>query len=549
MKKILLSVSLLIASGFAAETFSQVTGCRGGANSCDLTPQDVVVTPITRTCPYLGDNTKIEVIFDVSFKIDANDGNKDIYFHSWLAEDYPVALANNTVFACNGNGTEPALTSGTPGFLGAAFDEAARSFLDIGLINSASLGVGQTQPMTIRATNGYLPDGTVILTSPNGPSPTAPGMIVTKTLLANGLDSISMKNVRVVIRKPSCFAPPPALPNTPASIVVKTLVWATNATDAVRAQCWVSGITQGFNDPLILANKPCSSPRTYTLNISTTNPVGTTLTYSGYIDVNSDGIISAVGAPGGDIEIIPPTNFLNFSSTNPFFTPAPVAYPPYSNTPGIAEKALIFRASTPNIANDIATPAINTQVGCIPLPVEFKSFTAARNRSNVLLKWETTTELNNSGFAVERNINGTWQEVAFVPSQAQNGNSNSLLTYTYNDLNSAKGISQYRIKQIDFDAQSKYSEVRPVRGDGQIGKTIVYPNPTNNGKINVLFEDATVSRNVSVMDMSGRTIKQYRDITNNNLTIENLAPGIYSLRVFVPATGEQAVQKIVVNKQ
>ena len=35
----------------------------------------------------------------------------------------------------------------------------------------------------------------------------------------------------------------------------------------------------------------------------------------------------------------------------------------------------------------------------------------------------------------------------------------------------------------------------------------------------------------------------------NNITIENLTPGIYSLRVFVPATGEQVVEKIVVNKR
>ena len=112
-----------------------------------------------------------------------------------------------------------------------------------------------------------------------------------------------------------------------------------------------------------------------------------------------------------------------------------------------------------------------------------------------------------------------------------------------------KGISQYRIKQIDIDAKSKYSEVRAVRGEGQAGKTTVYPNPSNDGKVNVVFEDATVSREVSVMDMSGRIVKQFRGVTNNNITIDNLTPGMYSLRVFVPATGEQVVEKIIVNKR
>ena len=186
---------------------------------------------------------------------------------------------------------------------------------------------------------------------------------------------------------------------------------------------------------------------------------------------------------------------------------------------------------------------------CATLPVEFKSFTAARSRSNVLLKWETSSEINNSGFAVERNMNGTWEQIAFVNSQATNGNSDHLLTYTYNDLNNTKGITQYRVKQVDFDNKSKYTEVRSVRGLDQIGKVTVFPNPTNDGRVNVVFDDASVNRSISVTDMSGRLIKQINNISTNNITIDNLVPGMYSLRIIVPETGEQTVQKIVVNKR
>jgi hypothetical protein len=186
---------------------------------------------------------------------------------------------------------------------------------------------------------------------------------------------------------------------------------------------------------------------------------------------------------------------------------------------------------------------------CIGLPVNFKSFTAARNRSVVALKWETSAEQDNSGFAVERNIGGTWQEIAFVPTQAQGGNSSDLLTYTYNDLNTYKGISQYRLRQVDYNGMSKNSEIRSVRGEGQLTKTIVYPNPSADGKVNVVFEDANVTRNVSVIDMSGRIIKQWRNVTNNNLQIENLNAGVYSIRIVSVETGEQVVEKIVVNKR
>jgi hypothetical protein len=183
------------------------------------------------------------------------------------------------------------------------------------------------------------------------------------------------------------------------------------------------------------------------------------------------------------------------------------------------------------------------------LPVDFKSFTAIRNHSNVLLKWETSFEQNSSGFAVERNTDGTWQEMAFVSSQAPGGNSSDLLSYQYIDVNNAKGISQYRIRQVDFDNKSKFSEIRTVRGEAQIGKIIIYPNPTMYGKVNVSFEDASLVRDVSLMDMSGRVLKQWKALTNNSITIENLTPGMYTLRVVVPETGEQTVEKIVVNKR
>jgi hypothetical protein len=187
--------------------------------------------------------------------------------------------------------------------------------------------------------------------------------------------------------------------------------------------------------------------------------------------------------------------------------------------------------------------------GCLPLPVSFKSFTAARSQSTVYLKWETFWEQNSSGFAVERNTNGTWQQVGFVASQAQGGNSADILTYQFSDPNNVKGISQYRIKQVDFDNKSKYSEVRSVRGEAQMGSIIIYPNPSFDGKVYVSFEDVSVAREVSLADMSGRIIRQWKTITNNSITIENLTPGLYTLRVFIPATGEQQVQKIVVNKR
>lgn len=187
--------------------------------------------------------------------------------------------------------------------------------------------------------------------------------------------------------------------------------------------------------------------------------------------------------------------------------------------------------------------------GCLPLPVNLKSFTATRNRSTVGLKWETMSEENSAGFAIERNVAGTWQQVGYVPTQAPNGYSQTLLTYTFNDLNNIKGVTQYRLRQEDIDAKVRYSAVRAVRGEGQIGKTIVYPNPSLDGKVNVVFEDASVKRDVAVIDLSGRVIRQIKAIANNNVQIDNLGSGVYTIRISVPETGEITVEKVVVSKR
>ena len=185
-----------------------------------------------------------------------------------------------------------------------------------------------------------------------------------------------------------------------------------------------------------------------------------------------------------------------------------------------------------------------------PLPVNLKSFDARRNKSNVDITWQTVTEENNRGFYVERKIStGNWEKVGFVASKAPNGNSNSQLSYSFTDVNNTKGMTQYRLNQFDLDGKSTVTTVRVVRGEEQKSKTIVYPNPSNDGKVNVVFEDQNAVRDVTLADMNGRTIRQWRRVTNNNLQIDNLNPGFYTLRILNTETNEQVVEKIVVNKR
>ncbi len=517
MKKNLFFTLMLVASNFAINSFGQTGGCGGGPNNCNIAVSNIVVTIVTAAPNVTNPATQTDVTFNVSFDLDYNNGNTHFFINSFLQSEYP------NYWPCS-NGNHPAPENGLlVGKLGVAKDQINSSFLDIELVNPARGAVGVPVPLTIATSYQY--DNTVELTSPLN----SPGMTASKVFLSGSTDRVTINNAKVTLN--TVFGSP---------IFVKTDVWSQNG----NAHCYVRGIVQGFNDPAITGFKNCATPnRQYTLGITTANTVGTTLTYSVWIDMNDNGIIDA-----GDIQAVGPINYLNFSDVNPFTTGGPVSYPPHSSDPSKASHQLIIEATTPEIGNTITKVFPHPQ-GCIGLPVSFKYFSTLRNGNSVLVKWITSTEQNSKGFVIERNNgDGIWVEAAFVPSKAVGGSSDSDLAYQFTDANSSKSITQYRIRQVDLNETFKYSDIRSVRGLEQKGGIILYPNPSNDGKINIVFEDRNVTRDVAVTDMGGRVVKQLRSVSSNSVTIENLVSGMYTIRVSIPSTGEQIIEKIIINK-
>ncbi|WP_295104057.1 T9SS type A sorting domain-containing protein, partial [uncultured Candidatus Kuenenia sp.] len=112
------------------------------------------------------------------------------------------------------------------------------------------------------------------------------------------------------------------------------------------------------------------------------------------------------------------------------------------------------------------------------IPVELTSFTAKSDNNTVTLNWTTATELNNSGFQIERSNGGEYQSVGFV---AGHGTSTSTNNYVYLDQNVEAGTYTYRLKQIDLDGSFEYSNAVEVEVLGLREYTLSqnYPNPFN----------------------------------------------------------------------
>ncbi|MEY4904633.1 MAG: hypothetical protein RLZZ292_2448 [Bacteroidota bacterium] len=90
-----------------------------------------------------------------------------------------------------------------------------------------------------------------------------------------------------------------------------------------------------------------------------------------------------------------------------------------------------------------------------------KSVTGQEFQIGVMLTWSTVTEDNNSMFMVEKSDNG----VDFVNVGAVQGAGQSKKTKEYNFLDVMASTERvfYRLKQVDFDGSSSFSDVLAVK--------------------------------------------------------------------------------------
>ena len=183
------------------------------------------------------------------------------------------------------------------------------------------------------------------------------------------------------------------------------------------------------------------------------------------------------------------------------------------------------------------------------LPVTLSNFTAKPTTdNNVSLAWITSSESVNKGFSIERQEEGSgkFQSLGFIASKAEGGNSQTTLAYSFKDVTAKKGTNMYRLVQEDLDGKLTYTEVRVVKLSEQ-SVSNVYPNPST-GAINISRSNDGKKMNIQVLDQSGRVISQVNNIIDSNYRMNLPQPGIYSIKMMYPETGEQSIQRIVVQK-
>ena len=110
------------------------------------------------------------------------------------------------------------------------------------------------------------------------------------------------------------------------------------------------------------------------------------------------------------------------------------------------------------------------------LPIDLISFSGKNIGTRNVLEWRTATEINNTGFDIERSTGANaFEKIGFVVGAL---NSSKIVSYAFTDENPLKVGNYYRLKQIDLDGTFTYSNIIEIQNP----KTNVFavtPNPSS----------------------------------------------------------------------
>ena len=169
-----------------------------------------------------------------------------------------------------------------------------------------------------------------------------------------------------------------------------------------------------------------------------------------------------------------------------------------------------------------------------PLPIELLSFSGSCVNGNVALKWATASETNNDYFSIERSHDGiSFKSIATVDGA---GNSSSVLNYSYTDNATLTTGAYYRLRQTDFNGDSKSSPAVFVETCANTNTSIdVYSAGASDFTV---VTDAVVAGNYTVKIMNAlgqqvtsKTIYISEGFSTTNIRLENIDDAMYFVTV------------------
>lgn len=187
----------------------------------------------------------------------------------------------------------------------------------------------------------------------------------------------------------------------------------------------------------------------------------------------------------------------------------------------------------------------------LALPVVLEDFSGRWDKSDALLQWRTSQEVNTARFELERSFTGSgFAKIAEVTAAGQSSVPRNY-GYTDTDIKSSlpAGIVYYRLRTVDADGQYSYSGVVVLRYDkGTETQYAVYPNPAKDMMVVAVTGTLPAHGMLLLADAQGRVMlrQQLTDI-RQKLNVSQLPTGIYFLQL-ADGTTNLYTQKIIIQK-
>jgi endonuclease I len=171
--------------------------------------------------------------------------------------------------------------------------------------------------------------------------------------------------------------------------------------------------------------------------------------------------------------------------------------------------------------------------GAISLPINLYNFNVRAAGDAAILEWKADRSVQFSHFEIERSTNG----VTFTNRGRVNLQTGSI-DYSYSDnISNLSGNIYYRIKMVDLNGDTRYSEIKPVRKSAGKNELVVYPNPAASDNITLIGLPAQPVT-IKIYDAFGRLSQQINNTTTGRINVSLLPAGKYAL-IATSAAGQQ----------
>lgn len=168
------------------------------------------------------------------------------------------------------------------------------------------------------------------------------------------------------------------------------------------------------------------------------------------------------------------------------------------------------------------------------LPIELLSFDAFEKDGDALLNWTTLSERNSDYFDIQRSMDGKNFET--IGTVAAMGHSDKATNYSYRDDQVEGGQLYYRLKEVDFDGKTQFSQIATINILPQISIDI-FPNPFSE-EVNIRFNQPVPGEyELVVRNVNGAVIRQITmqgGVTPQSLDLADLRSGVYFINVYAP---------------